>query len=95
MTHLSENAFTLKVKKINDDVENIIAKMPNVELIILPFYENLESIPPKLYDILNNFMSNGNENSTFLLFSSPIFAVDYCSKLPAGIHYKLWIAIQT
>jgi site-specific DNA-methyltransferase (adenine-specific) len=95
MTHLSENAFTLKVQKTNDDIANIIATAPNAELIILPFYENLESIPPNLYDTLNNFMLKGNENSVFLLFTSPVFAVDYCAQLPEGIHYKLWIAIQT
>ncbi|MDR0289595.1 MAG: site-specific DNA-methyltransferase, partial [Treponema sp.] len=95
MTHLSENPSALKVRIINDDIENIIAGTPNAELVILPFYENLESVPAKLYDTLNNFMLNGDENSTFILFTSPVFAVDYCSKLPTDIYYKLWIAVQT
>jgi len=95
MTHLSEDAFALKVKKINGDIGTTIAKAPNVELLLLPLYENLESVPKKLYEALNNFLLNGNEKSTYLLFTSPIFAVDYCSKLPPGIQYKLWTAIQT
>jgi len=95
MTHLSENVLPLKVKEINDDIENVMSKIPSAEFIILPFYENLQSVPEKLYNVINNFIFNGDEKSTFLLLTSPIFAVDYCSKLPANIHYKLWIAIQT
>jgi len=94
--HQSENPIPLDIVNTSKLLTVDSPDIPNVEVILLPFYKNLESIPGKesLYSDLNNFISSANGHSTIAILSSPIFAVDFCTQLKNDAHLKLWIAVR-
>jgi DNA modification methylase len=92
--HQSETEKRLNVVIQESGIKNSSHHIPNVEFVLLPFYETLEEIPikGKLYADLNNFLKNGHKNSTFTILTSPILAADFCAQLPNSVSLKLWIA---
>lgn len=94
--HQSENSIPLKINKIGDNLSKAIPFSQSVELIILPYFKTVESIPQKekLFSTLNNFFSNADKNATIGIITSPIFANDFCIQLKKDIHLKLWIAVK-
>jgi len=94
--HQSENSIPLNAKKINGRISEAKPVPGNVEFIILPFYNSIESIPQRetLYSELNSFLHSTNKNATIVVLTSPIFATDFCSQLSHEIHLKLWIAVK-
>ncbi|MDR1686545.1 MAG: site-specific DNA-methyltransferase [Desulfovibrio sp.] len=95
MFHLSENSKKLNVLDKTGDIIDNISRQPCVEFIILPFYKNITSIPSNLYRNLLNFINNCNEKSIFIILTSPICAVDFCSNIHNHLFLKLWIAVKT
>jgi DNA modification methylase len=91
--HRSEHTIRLRKKIVNSFVPS---KAPAVELISLPFYASLESVPSrrKLIKDLQTFLDKGNEESTFVIFTSPIFATEFSTELRTNVHLKLWIAVK-
>lgn len=94
--HQSENSIPLKAKKIGKNLSEAVPASDNVEFVILPYYNSLESIPHKenLFSDLNNFISKTDKNATIAILTSSIFANDFCAQLKHDIHLKLWITVK-
>jgi len=94
--HQSENAKELKVNRITENFSEVKANSESVEVILLPYYTTIESVPQKekLFNNLNNFLSQTDKNATIAILTSPIFAVDFCSQIKSDIYLKLWISIK-
>ncbi|MGA2669664.1 MAG: DNA methyltransferase [Ignavibacteria bacterium] len=93
---LSENTIKLKEQTINQNISEINQYSVNVEFIILPFYNSLESIPDKidLFKQLNDFIDRSHKESLTAILTSPIFAADFCAQLNNKTRLKLWIAVK-
>ncbi len=94
--HQSENAIKLKEREIKGMLSEAKPKPGNVEFLILPFFESIDSIPQKqnLFKNINEFISETDKNATIVLLTSPIFAANFCSQLNNDVNLKLWIAVK-
>ncbi len=96
MAHLSENVAPLKRNEVNSSIVSVNPTRPNLEFVIYPYFDTVESIPNKeqLYMELNDFLSRCAEGSTIAILCSPVMAADFSSILTKNVSYKLWIAIK-
>jgi DNA modification methylase len=96
MAHLSENNVRLEVNFSENGLLNSQMATPNVEFIVLPYFNDLLEVSNKifLYDELNNFINKSNSKSTIVILTSPILAADFCSVASPKAHLKLWSAIK-
>ena len=64
--HLSENTLPLTVHYVEDPLRNAVVTTPNVEFIVLPYFETLGSVPDKkgLYERLSEFINHADNQST-------------------------------
>jgi site-specific DNA-methyltransferase (adenine-specific) len=94
--HKSETLNSLNIVNFEGALTDVKESKDNVEFIILPYYETLESIPDKdnIYSQINLFFDSLSKNSTIAILTSPIFAADFCSKLNGNVYLKLWIAVK-
>jgi site-specific DNA-methyltransferase (adenine-specific) len=96
MAHLSENSIRLGVSFPENGLHASQDATPNVEFIILPYFNNLMEIPNKtlLCDELNSFINQTHSKSTIAILTSPILAAEFCTIASPKAHLKLWCAVK-
>lgn len=96
MAHLSENSTRLGFTFTENGLLNSRMAIPNVEFIVLPYFNDLAELPNKqvLYNELNNFINQTNAKSTVAILTSPILAADFCTEATQNANLKLWVAVK-
>jgi site-specific DNA-methyltransferase (adenine-specific) len=92
MAHLSENSRRLIKNEINV-TPNMIESEPSIWFVNLPYFENLKD-SKKYVGNIKSLSDKLHENSVLALYTSPLFASEFCSDLPNDLHFKLWIAVK-
>lgn len=92
MAHLSEG--TRKLKQIVIEEPKIVKEeQPSVWFLNLPYFNRLPS-NKKLAKEIENISQKLEEESVLTIYTSPLFASEFCSNLPDNLHFKLWVSIK-